>query len=166
VGARTAEGWTRSTSCSCECTERGCSRRGRASSWATGGPKGSPEAHQGSSGAHVSPKRRVLEGQVACLAPLLLSQQLQNCLSWDKIKRSQYGDFNPCFLFLFNLQFGLVCLYLTGVDWSDSHLNAVVALFGRLLLYLLGRLVLEGRRGLLEHRGLVAALEQGGDQAR
>ena len=107
VGARAAEGWTRSTSCSCECTERGCSsRRGRASSWATGGPKGSPEAHQGWSGARVSPKRRVLEGQVACLPPLkLLSQQLQNSLSWDKVKRSQYGDFNPCFLF--SLQFAI-----------------------------------------------------------
>jgi len=45
-------------------------------------------------------------------------------------------------------------------------LNAVVALFGRLLLYWLGGLVLEGGRGLLEDRsGLVAALEQGGDQA-
>ena len=58
-----------------------------------------------------------------------------------------------------------MCLYLTGVDWSDSHLNAVVALFGRLLLNLLGRLVLEGRRGLLENGSLLAALEQGGDEA-
>jgi len=47
-----------------------------------------------------------------------------------------------------------------------TRLNAVIALFGRLLLYWLGGLVLEGGRGLLEDRsGLVAALEQGGDQA-
>ena len=38
-------------------------------------------------------------------------------------------------------------------------------MFGRLLLYLLGGLVLEGRRGLLEDRGLVAALEERGDEA-
>ena len=31
-----------------------------------------------------------------------------------KKKRSQYGDFNPYFLFLFDLQFGLLCLYSTG----------------------------------------------------
>ena len=82
-----------------------------------------------------------------------------------KLNEASMVTLTHVFFFLFNLQFGLVCLYLTGVDWSDSHLNAVVALFGRLLLNLLGRLVLEGRRGLLENGSLLAALEQGGDEA-
>ena len=50
----------------------------------------------------------------------------------------------------------------------NSHLDPIVALLGRLLLLLLQglrSLVLEGRRGLLENRCLLAALEQGGDEA-
>ena len=52
----------------------------------------------------------------------------------------------------------------------SSHLDPIVALLGRLLLLLLLQglrsLVLEGRRGLLEDRGLVAALEERRDEAR
>ena len=49
------------------------------------------------------------------------------------------------------------------VDCLNSHLDPIVALLGRLLLLLLQRLrslVLEGRRGLLEHRLVSGSLEQ------
>ena len=49
----------------------------------------------------------------------------------------------------------------------NSHLDPIVALLGRLLLLLLQglrSLVLEGRRGLLEHRLVSGSLEQRGDE--
>ena len=53
----------------------------------------------------------------------------------------------------------------------NSHLDPIVALLGRLLLLLLllqglRSLVLEGRRGLLEHRLVSGSLEQRGDETR
>ena len=52
----------------------------------------------------------------------------------------------------------------------NSHLDPIVALLGRLLLLLLLQglrsLVLEGRRGLLEHRLVSGSLEQRGDETR
>ena len=50
----------------------------------------------------------------------------------------------------------------------NSHLDPIVALLGRLLLLLKGlrSLVLEGRRGLLEHRLVSGSLEQRGDETR
>ena len=56
------------------------------------------------------------------------------------------------------------------VDCLNSHLDPIVALLGRLLLLLLLQrlrsLVLEGRRGLLEHRLVSGSLEQRGDETR
>ena len=54
------------------------------------------------------------------------------------------------------------------VDCLNSHLDPIVALLGRLLLLLqrLRSLVLEGRRGLLEHRLVSGSLEQRGDESR
>ena len=51
----------------------------------------------------------------------------------------------------------------------NSHLDPIVALLGRLLLLLLQglrSLVLEGRRGLLEHRLVSGSLEQRRDETR
>ena len=50
----------------------------------------------------------------------------------------------------------------------NSHLDPIVALLGRLLLLLqrLRSLVLEGRRGLLEHRLVSGSLEQRRDETR
>ena len=55
------------------------------------------------------------------------------------------------------------------VDCLNSHLDPIVALLGRLLLLLLQglrSLVLEGRRGLLEHRLVSGSLEQRRDETR
>ena len=53
------------------------------------------------------------------------------------------------------------------VDCLNSHLDPIVALLGRLLLLQgLRSLVLEGRRGLLEHRLVSGSLEQRRDETR
>ena len=62
-----------------------------------------------------------------------------------------------------------VCIRQEVVDCLNSHLDPIVALLGRLLLLLLQglrSLVLEGRRGLLEHRLVSGSLEQRGDETR
>ena len=48
----------------------------------------------------------------------------------------------------------------------NSHLDPIVALLGRLLLQRLRSLVLEGRRGLLEHHLVSGSLKQRRDETR
>ena len=137
-----------------------------ASSWPTRGPKGLWEAARGVRGPSEVWRDRHLPAWHRCC--YFCSQNKQG-ISW--VKKEEASMVTLTHIFFFSSICNLACCVCIRqeVDCLDSHLDPIVALLGRLLLLLLQRLrslVLEGRRGLLEHRGLVAALEQGGDQAR